>query len=186
MAEQNPGRPLSRTVPDAAAFARTGCSLRFEDIAVGKLRLDEADFAPLLGFAPPPSRTQIEQGGATYAWLAPGEWLITGSEASVRAALEKAGENDLAFTLDITHGRATFILSGPEARTAIASVSPLDTRDRAFAVGAVARSILGETGMFIARLAEEGGQPQFRIIVDQTMAAYAVRMLGEPATRSIR
>lgn len=177
---------LERVLPEIGPFARAGCGLIAEsDLAIGKIRLFGADFEALLGFAPPAPRTQIERAGATYAWMAPGEWLVTGTEVAVETALAAVRNEALALALDITHGRAAFLLSGAEARTAIAGVSGLDTRERSFAIGAVARTMLCETGMFIARLPDRDGYPVFRIIIDQTMAAYAVRMLGEPAARSI-
>lgn len=181
MGEQRLGHVLTA----APAFVRAGCELVAEtDLAIGKLRLFGGDFEALFGFAPPAPRTQTDRGGATYAWMAPGEWLVTGTKDAVDTALAVACGQDLALALDITHGRAAFLLSGAEARTAIAGVSALDTRDRSFAVGSVARTKLGETGMFIARLPDRDGNPRFRIIVDQTMTAYAVRVLGEPASRS--
>jgi hypothetical protein len=63
-------------------------------------------------------------------------------------------------------------------RDALAAHCPLDLRGRSFPVGAVARSLLGEAGIFIAREADVAGETLFRLIVDQTMAHYAVRLLA--------
>jgi sarcosine oxidase subunit gamma len=171
---------LAKATPPAPDFARPGCSLALDAaLAVGKIRLIGEDFAATFGFAPPPPRTQIDRGGVTIAWLAPGEWLVTGAEAAVAATLAKA-DGELGLGIDISDGRSVLVLTGAEARTALAAVSALDVSDRAFAVGGVARTMLGGSGMFLARLADVAGAPCFRIIVDQTMTHYAARMLSEP------
>lgn len=180
MADRISRQALALTQPLNPDFRRDGCALALDHaLAIGKIRLLARDFTALFGVAPPPPRRQIDHDGATFAWLAPGEWLVTGPQAAVAAVLARA-DGDLALAIDISHGRTAFILSGAEARTAIATVSPLDAGDRAFPVGGVARTLLGDTSMFIARLPDRMDGPQFRIIVDQTMAGYAARMLSEP------
>ena len=127
----------------------------------------------------------MSSGGIAVSWLAPDEWLLTGPEGAVLAALERAeNAGDSALATDLSHARASFQLSGAGARDRLAAQTPLDISDAAMPVGRVARTPLGDTGMFLARLPDTAGQPTFRIIVDQTMAAYAVRMLAGPATIS--
>jgi sarcosine oxidase subunit gamma len=90
---------------------------------------------------------------------------------------------DLGLGVDLTHARASFLLTGADARDRLASTTPLNVADAAFGEGSVARTPLGETTMFLARLADRDASPRFRIIVDQTMACYAARMLTAPSTR---
>jgi sarcosine oxidase subunit gamma len=183
MADRMPRQALAPAQPPVPDFHRDGCALALDHaLAIGKIRLLAADFTTVFGAAPPAARRQIDHDGATFAWLAPGEWLVTGPREAVAAALARA-DGELALTIDISHGRIAFILSGAEVRTAIAAVSPLDAGERAFPVGGGARTLLGDTGMFIARLPDRADGPQFRIIVDQTMAGYAARMLSEPGER---
>lgn len=171
---------LAEAPPPAITFNRPGCTLEIDAaLAIGKIRLIDGDFAGRFGVAPPPPRRQIERDGVTIAWMAPGEWLATGSPAAVAALLAKA-DGELGFGIDISHGRTAFLLGGAEARTALSAVSALDVRDAAFPVDSVARTMLGATAMFLARLPDRGGAPTFRIIVDQTMAGHAARMLSEP------
>ena len=171
---------LKPELPQLPTFFRPGCSLKIEpDLAVGKIRLLGPTFEDLFGSAPPSPRCQVAIGDAVFAWLAPGDWLVCGAQGTVASALRRV-TGDLALGIDVTHGRVAFILSGKEARAAIAATCPLDTDDRVFPVGSVARSRLGDAGLFIARLPEDDGTPRFRLIVDQTMAAYAIRMLSEP------
>jgi len=169
------------------SFADDGRFLHAQPVmAVGKVRIIsdtvDSDFRKALLVEPPPAGRQIEHNGVTIAWLAPGEWLLTGTANAVRTVLDRVTRAvpDLSIALDITHGRACFEFGGTQARDAIAGVCGLDVRERSFAVGSVARTTLGATGMFIARLSDEGATPRFRLIVDQTMAAYAARMLRQP------
>jgi sarcosine oxidase subunit gamma len=137
-----------------------------------------------LSFNPPSATRQITVAETSFAWLSPNEWLLCGPEAAVLTWLARIDQQgcDDALALDLSHARGALRLGGPEARDALAAVCPLDLWSESFAVDTVARSLLGETGMFIVRLADVNGSPQFRIIVDQTMLAYAARMLADPTT----
>lgn len=123
---------------------------------------------------------QMQEDSLNIAWLAPDEWLLTGPEREIIAWLAWIEErtSDQVLAVDLTHARVSFLISGTAARDALASHCPLDLWVGAFPVNAVARSLLGDTGMFIARLADLPEGPQFRFIVDQTMANYAARMLA--------
>src|SRR5690349_12204519 len=140
-------------------------------MAVGKIhiRCDQplATFARMVGHKPPEPRSQLHMGVLTYAWVAPGQWLVMGqqySDTEITARFNDRG-GDVVLALDITHARISMILSGTEARTALAAHCSLDLSHVAFPVDAVARSLLGEAALFIARQADLGGEPQFRVIV---------------------
>lgn len=159
------------------------------DLAIGKLHIfgDESEtiFARIAGVPPPRPGSQSETDGIATAWLAPGEWLVSGSHTAVAEWLDRAAElgSDTAFALDISHGVCAFVLSGAEARNSLAAHCPLDLWHKAFPVGAAARSLLGDTGLFVVRLADKGGAPRFRLIIDQVMEAYAVDLLSQTAGR---
>jgi sarcosine oxidase subunit gamma len=182
---------LSRTLSNTPALVRPGFRLRVEHgLAIGKLQIfgadPEAKFRHVLGLDAPAAGKQIERLGCAFAWLSPSEWLLTGPEFEVVAWLAQidARGGDDVLAVDLTHARAALLLDGKDARDVLASVCPLDLWSQAFAVHAVARSLLGDTGMFIARLADLTDGPRFRLIVDQTMEAYAVRLLAGPSSRS--
>lgn len=165
--------PLHRTPSPAIGIDRAGVTLAVEhDLALAKVQtLGDA--------AGPAAGKQEHAGGLTRAWMAPNEWLLIGPQAIVATAMAAATGDD-ALVVDLTHGRTAFLLSGAEARDALAAHCPLDLWPATFPVDAVARTLLGDTSMFIARLADGADGPCFRIIVDQTMAAYAARMLAGP------
>lgn len=175
---------LARAPSPAAGFVRPTLALEVEDVALAKLRVygpdADARFASITAIAPPSFRRQVVQNGLTFAWLAPGEWLICGGEQAVAAWLAQSDRRDheAELALDITHGRIAFVLTGSDARDALAAHCPLDLWDKSFQVDDVARSLLGDTTMVIARLPDLDGAPRFRIVVDQSMAAYAARLLA--------
>jgi sarcosine oxidase, subunit gamma len=177
---------LDRVRPTPATAAAPGTTLQVErGLGIAKLRVfyradGDARFRALIGADAPNAHGQIEHGGMAFAWLAPGEWLVTGPETAVadwlRAIDGRAG--DEALVVDVSHARTCFVLGGGNARAVLAAHCPLDLWPGRFAVGAVARSLLGDTAMIIARLSDDADGARFRIIVDQTMAAYAARLLG--------
>lgn len=164
-----------------------GAGVRFAAeprLGIAKLQILAADpdawFETALGIAPPPVLGEIEPGPVAIAWLAPGEWLVTGSEADVERVRTHCAEaaGNLGLMVDITHARAAFELSGPKASSALAAHCPLDFSEETMPVGAARRSTFSDTGFFISRRPDRDGQPRFRLIFDQTMAGYVARMLG--------
>jgi sarcosine oxidase subunit gamma len=160
-------------------------------LAIAKLQFvaREADrlFRGITGAQPPSPRSFRSIASVDIAWLAPAEWLVTGPDTDVAALLRRAYEHagDLGLGIDLTHARAPFVLTGADARDCLASATPLNVADAAFGEGSVARTPLGETTMFLARLPDQDALPRFRIIVDQTMARYALRMLTPPSPRRL-
>ena len=187
MFDRDGSAPLVRRGPSGlAGFNEAGAALTLEDrLGVGKVQFlretTVAYFSDLFGQPAPADRQSLSLDMVEVSWLAPDEWLLTGDEAEVLAIIGRAvmfGDSCLATNL--SHARKAFRLSGAGARDRLAAVTPLDVSAGSMAVGGVARAPLSDTGMFIARLPDSEGQPVFRIVVDQTMAAYAVRMLRGP------
>ena len=182
---------LSRATPAATGFTRSDLKLEIEGaLGVAKLQIlgKTADqrFSAVMGAAAPSPGTQADIRGVTVAWLAPGEWLLTGPEALVAerlAGIVDRGGDD-SFAVDLSHARTSFLLQGTNARGALSAHCPLDLWPSSFPVNAVARTPLGDTTMFIARLEDARDGPRFRIIVDQIMGPYAARMLAGPANRA--
>ena len=134
---------------------------------------------------PPPKRWQ-EGVLVQCAWLAPGEWLLSGGEGTILDLASELTEmlaEDFALVTDVSHGRASFLLTGMAAADRIASACPLDLREPSFPPGCCARSLFGEATILLARLPDRKMKPAFRLVVDQSMAAYVLRLLQEPASR---
>lgn len=177
---------LGRTAPLTISPMQNGASLTLEAfVGIAKLRIHGTDMDAALsravGVSAPAIGRSVAIGETSCAWLGPGEWLLIGPEADVAALAGRYAEilaDAIALAVDLTHARAVFTLAGPAARDRIAAHCPLDLSDAVFTVGAVARSLLGEAALFVERLGDEGGDPRFRVIVDQTMAGYAARLIG--------
>ena len=188
MFDQDGSAPLvHRGSSGLAGFSEAGAALTLEDgLGVGKVQFlrgtTAAYFSDLFGHPAPADRQSLSLDTVEVSWLAPDEWLLTGGEAEVLAMIGRAAMfGDSCLATNLSHARKAFRLSGVSARDRLAAVTPLDVTDAAMTVGDVARAPLSDTGMFIARLPDSEGQPVFRIVVDQTMATYAVRMLRGPA-----
>ena len=185
MAEQDFVTLSRNAAPVVLKIEQPGLSIQLErDIGIAKLQIfgatAEARFPDVAGFAPPPACGQCEFGPLAAAWLAPGEWLVTGLEPEIESwvdGIDKQGDEDV-FAVDLSHARTSFLFAGPNSRTALAAHCPLDLWPDRFRSGAVARSLLGDTGMFIVRLPDGAEGFRFRIIVDQTMAAYVCRLFS--------
>lgn len=176
---------LARAAVDDASVEGKGVRLAAEPrLGIAKLQILAAEpdvwFEKALGIAPPPVLEEIEPGPVAIAWLAPGEWLVTGAEADVERVRTRCAEaaGNLGLMIDITHARATFELSGAKAASVLATHCPLDFAENTMPVGSARRSTFSDTGFFISRRPDRDGQPCFRLIFDQTMAGYAARLLG--------
>jgi sarcosine oxidase subunit gamma len=189
------GEPDTKMILDRSAFEvgrglRPGFVMQVEpELGVGKVQIcgvtPDADFLRIVGLDAPRPQRQIHEQGVTFAWLSPNEWMLTGCESDVRAWLAKINDRgrDDVLAIELSHARVSLIVDGPQVRDVLASLCPLDLWSEAFPIGSVARSLLGESPMFISRLPDLADRPRFRVMVDQTMAAYAVRMLAGPKTR---
>lgn len=176
--------PLMRDYPRDVRIDGEGVSFIAEpQLSMAKLQIcaDDPDqwLQNVLGLTPPPVMREIPSGLASIAWLSPGEWLVTGPEEDVEAIRARCAQaaGTLGLMVNITHARVSFELCGGAARAVIASHCPLDLGEEAMPVGAATRSLFSDTGFFISRRADRDGVPCFRLIFDQTMAAYAERML---------
>lgn len=189
MADAPARSKLSRADPAGADVLGAGFRLRREHgVGIVKVQLyagepEEAVSGAVGGGLPAPARQIRLPHEVAVASIAPGEWLLVGPEAAalaLAARLESELRGVLALVTELTDGRSSFILSGQGARERLAASCPLDLRDSSFPIDAVARSLLGDAGLFLARLPDGDGEPVFRLVVDQLVATYAARMIALP------
>lgn len=193
MADAPEAIQLHLSTPATLGFVDDRASLTAETmLGIGKLKFvaTTADrlFREVASGPPPPLRSMVAMGAVEIAWLGPAEWLITGPQTAVSELLRRADDiaGDLGQAVDLTHGRASFLLTGTKVRERLATVTSLDVSRKSFSKGSVARAPLGQTTMFLAHLAGLEELDRFRIIVDQTMASYAARMLAVPPALKMR
>jgi sarcosine oxidase subunit gamma len=187
MADQPYSAALSRAPAAGRSIAGAAYACRFHPfVGVAKVQLlgpaGEALLRRHFGAELPARCREVEAGGLSCAWLAPRAWLITGREEKVAGLVERlsAELGDEGLVVDLTHARAVYLLTGKGARDALSALCPLDLSDATAPIGFSARSLLGDAGVFLSRKADEGDAPVFVLIVDQTMAAYAARMIAGP------
>lgn len=161
-----------------------GVSVRYEAF-LGLARittrdLTKSDLSALsktLGDELPQTPNTVTGKTLKLAWLAPGEWLLIGPAdtlAKKLPVLSKKLAKKSALVSDLTHGRASFIVSDEGARNVLASLCPLDLHPRVFPDFSCASTIVAGTGAFIQKI-DEG----FRLIVDQSMGAHIYHLIQQ-------
>jgi sarcosine oxidase subunit gamma len=153
------------TVPFAAQVG-----LRVEPGSASAGRVEAA-----LGLELPEANRVSESGGRRAIWLGPDEWLVVaadGEERSLVALLEEAiaGEGSV---VDLSANRTGLELSGPEARTVLATCCSLDFHPRAFGPGQCAQTLIHKAGVLI----EQRSDDRYLLLVRPSFAAYVAEWL---------
>ncbi len=193
MADPHAAFLLDRSLLVPSGFRQQGLEVEFLPFhGVFKIRHRGADadgwLAHALGSDAPAPCRETEIGTVRCAWLAPGEWLLTGPEAdaSQLAANCQACIGDEGAVTALTHGRALLLLSGTRARDVLSALCPLDVSNRALPVGSALRTLLGDISVLICRREDKEKAPVFLIAVDQSMARYVLRLLDKSQTAENR
>lgn len=141
---------------------------------------DGAADAPLqlrLGGPLPAANREGRFGPVACAWLAPGEWLLIGERAALldlSRPLETSSAGQPILVTEITHGRVALRLAGARVPAVLLRHCPLDLHPDVFPTGSTARTLLGDIPIHLSRLDDA---PSFRLIVDQSQAEAAWRLL---------
>ena len=162
---------------DAAGFAGTVLETVPFLAQVG-LRVDPAQAGAVeaaLGFALPAANRVAESGGRRALWLGPDEWLVIaadGEERSLVALLEDAiaGEGSV---VDLSANRTGLELSGPAARTVLATCCALDLHPREFSRGDCAQTLIHKSGVLL----EHRGDDRYLLLVRPSFAASVAEWL---------
>ncbi len=102
--------------------------------------------------------TSARQGPVTALWLGPDQWLITCPSGDVAATIDELAtslETGHAAVTDVSAGRVTLGLAGPNAVDVVAKGCPLDLHPRVVRPGFVAGSVLAKIHALI-HLSEPG------------------------------
>jgi heterotetrameric sarcosine oxidase gamma subunit len=117
-------------------------------------------------------------GALLVASLVPGEWLVTGSPAEVRAvALGNAGAGGLLLA-DLTHGRLVLDCQADAARRALAAYSPIDPARSLVPGRAAATRFADIDALFLAP-----DEKRMIMVIEISLAAYLAELLGALAAR---
>ncbi|WNG94353.1 sarcosine oxidase subunit gamma [Mycobacterium sp. ITM-2016-00318] len=115
-------------------------------------------------------------------WLGPQEWLVTSERRDgedIEAALREAMSEHGGAAVDVSAQRTTLRLRGEHARDVIAKGCSLDLHPAVFAPGAAAQTVLGQAGVVLIPLSDNGSD--YRIIVRSSFARYLADWLIDAA-----
>ena len=111
------------------------------------------------------------------AWMAPGEWVVTG--ASPKPAWLKALAKSPSFhAADVGHGRVRFAISGPRARDLLAKGCSVDFHPRAFGAGRCAKTLFAQVPVLIDQISDA---PLFHLYGDISHEAHLSAWLVDAA-----
>lgn len=112
-------------------------------------------------------------------WLGPDEWLVIDT-CSSGPALAMSLKDSLGKThhslIDVSDAFATLRLSGIEARTVLAKLTPLDVHGSVFTAGQCAQTVLAKSAVILDAIADDATDdatgPVFDITTRRSFAAY--------------
>ncbi len=120
----------------------------------------------------------LKGGNVLVAATRPTEWLALGDPASVAAVIdqlvavaEESGNPNHMSTVDLTHGRALFRISGAAAAKTLEKVCSLDWADNMMPDGAVASASVAKVTCDIIRN-NQYEQTSYLIASDRSSAQY--------------
>ncbi|MBT6094842.1 MAG: sarcosine oxidase subunit gamma [Rhodospirillaceae bacterium] len=95
-------------------------------------------------------------GDQRLCWLGPDQWLLKTAPAPFGEWERKLASAAPAGAYnDVTHGRTTLRLTGPNARDVLAKGCPLDLHTQAFSPGQCAQSLLGHLSVLLDGIDED-------------------------------
>ena len=113
-------------------------------------------------------------GGALVLGSRPGEWIVAGpadAVAEVVAGLDGLDSSEFVTSLDWTHGRALFLVTGTDAPRMLEKVCSLDWSDPMTPDGAVASASVAKVTCDIARN-DIDPTPSYLIFCDRSFGQY--------------
>ncbi|MEI4488369.1 sarcosine oxidase subunit gamma family protein [Frigidibacter sp. MR17.14] len=154
-------------------------------LAIGTLTLDERLPGRITSVAPyegQEAATEQALQALGLGWPAPGTGLAgavaaclwTGRGQAFLTGIAPEGLAGLAALTDQSDAWTVLTLTGPDARAALARLTPLDLRPAAFPEGAAQRSLLGHMSAILRHC----GPDSFEVWVFRSMAATAVHELS--------
>ncbi len=139
--------------------------------------------ATMLGVELPTTpSTYAKSADTTVIWLAPDEWLVTGTgltgsdlETRLRHALAPHG----GAAVDVSGQRTTLRLRGAHSRDVLGKGCSLDLHPTVFGGGAAAQTTLGRAGVILC--AVDGSGANYRVLVRSSFARYLADWLLDAA-----
>ncbi|PWJ54110.1 sarcosine oxidase subunit gamma [Quadrisphaera granulorum] len=121
--------------------------------------------------------------GGRIVWLGPDEWLVVDPSApswDLEARLRAAAAPHGGAALDVSGQRVVLSLSGEHARDLLAAGCAVDTHPSVFRRGAAAQTLLGQAGVILLALSDDG--TDYELFVRSSFARYLADWLADAAT----
>lgn len=109
--------------------------------------------------------------GLIVAGTRPDEWMVLGAADAVAERLRGLPMDGHVSTVDWTHGRAAFRLSGGPASSALEKICGIDWSDAMTPDGAVVSASVAGAGCDIVRN-DASGSPSYLILCDRSFGQY--------------
>ena len=148
-------------------------------VALADLRVDPASGVQVRGATPPTTpNTWVAAGDGRLVWLGPDEWLVT-SAGTAPEALEAELADVLrpvdGVAVDVSAQRIGLRITGARAREVLAKGCAIDLHPRAFGRGSSAQTTLGQAGVILLALGDDG--EDFAVLVRSSFAGYLATWL---------
>ncbi len=139
--------PESLALPAAphVALAPQCAIVSLAAFSAGAVPLREA-----LGVDLPGSPRRVTAGGTDYLWSGPDSWLAIAADEGLAGRLAEA-LGGRAAVADQSDGRIILRVTGPQARTALSKLVPIDLHPDAFPPDATALTLAGPIGVQLWR-----------------------------------
>ena len=111
------------------------------------------------------------EGGVLISGVRPDEWVLLGPTADVQAFVRRLDRTDHVSVIDVTHGRALFRLTGPEAPSVLEKLCSLDWADHMTPDGASVSGSVARVNCDLTRN-DLDGTPSYLISCDRSYGQY--------------
>lgn len=113
--------------------------------------------------------------GCNVLWVSPNEFLAIGEiHTSLDATIRDAIPRGEGAVVDVSANRVGFLLTGLEARDALAGCCPLDFHPRAFRTGSCAGTLIAKAQAVIAQISDG---PAYVVLVRPSFGQYVKEWL---------
>lgn len=115
--------------------------------------------------------SRMAKGGVLICGQRPTEWLLVGDAAAVAGLAGAIDRTGHVSTIDHTHSRAMFRLTGEDGPRLLEKVCSIDWADRMTPDGAVVSASVAKVTCDIVRQ-DQDGQRSYRLACDRSFAQY--------------
>lgn len=137
---------LEATMPSLKPTALVHPAAQRSIASLSAFKGQGAALGKALGAALPSTPRRIRHNGADYFWAGPNSWLVVSENPALFDEFSAIAAPFAAIT-DQSDGHCIFRVIGPQSRTILAKLVPIDLHERSFAADAVALTLAAHIGV---------------------------------------